>query len=348
MTILNIVKEIFEALGEPSDLDFWNSTRTAANTSSVAWKRLVDVVNEGCLALSSWKWPNGRQIRMRHVEDVVYLKMNPVEGVCSGVLPSSLEMAGLADGTNLQAGKLLVGEESGATGIVLWSSGTTLMLTGVEGSFVEGEKGKLYQREWKFETVTAALEAGQIITTTLAVDGGFAATNYGSTEAISGGTAGYDPATVTGIPVLAGKGAPIDVIGVYDVESGIALGETERQERYVSVGRNVVAPSSIQRIPRGFVLDTWPPEGMVVAVRFTRGPGVLGYTDTEAEPELPPQFHWGLVLWGKWWGLQRSLETNDAYAVRKDLESFMSQTRTEYDFQDEFVTGQMKAYPEGR
>lgn len=34
-----------------------------------------------------------------------------------------------------------------------------------------------------------ALEAGQIITTTLAVDGGFAATNYGSTEAISGGTA---------------------------------------------------------------------------------------------------------------------------------------------------------------
>jgi len=314
MTILNIVKEIFEALGEPSDLDFWNSTRTAANTSSVAWKRLVDVVNEGCLALSSWKWPNGRQIRMRHVEDVVYLKMNPVEGVCSGVLPSSLEMAGLADGTNLQAGKLLVGEESGATGIVLWSSGTTLMLTGVEGSFVEGEKGKLYQREWKFETVTA----------------------------------GYDPETVTGIPVLTGKGAPIDVIGVYDVESGIALGETERQERYVSVGRNVVAPSSIQRIPRGFVLDTWPLEGAVVAVRFTRGPGVLGYTDTEAEPELPPQFHWGLVLWGKWWGLQRSLETNDAYAVRKDLESFMSQTRTEYDFQDEFVTGQMKAYPEGR
>jgi len=314
MTILNIVKEIFEALGEPSDLDFWNSTRTAANTSSVAWKRLVDVVNEGCLALSSWKWPNGRQIRMRHVEDVVYLKMNPVEGVCSGVLPSSLEMAGLEDGTNLQAGKLLVGEESGATGIVLWSSGTTLMLTGVEGSFVEGEKGKLYQREWKFETVTA----------------------------------GYDPETVTGIPVLTGKGAPIDVIGVYDVESGIALGETERQERYVSVGRNVVAPSSIQRIPRGFVLDTWPLEGAVVAVRFTRGPGVLGYTDTEAEPELPPQFHWGLVLWGKWWGLQRSLETNDAYAVRKDLESFMSQTRTEYDFQDEFVTGQMKAYPEGR
>ena len=142
MTILNIVKEIFEALGEPSDLDFWDSTRTAANTSSVAWKRLVDVVNEGCLALSSWKWPNGRQIRMRHVEDVVYLKMNPVEGVCSGVLPSSLEMAGLEDGTNLQAGKLLVGEESGATGIVLWSSGTTLMLTGVEGSFVEGERGK--------------------------------------------------------------------------------------------------------------------------------------------------------------------------------------------------------------
>jgi len=34
-----------------------------------------------------------------------------------------------------------------------------------------------------------ALEAGQIITTTLAVDGGFAATNFGSTEAISGGTA---------------------------------------------------------------------------------------------------------------------------------------------------------------
>jgi hypothetical protein len=142
MTILNIVKEIFEALGEPSDLDFWNSTRTAANTSSVAWKRLVDVVNEGCLALSSWKWPNGRQIRMRHVEDVVYLKMNPVEGVCSGVLPSSLEMAGLEDGTNLQAGKLLVGEESGATGDCAVELGHYADVDRGRREFCGGGKGK--------------------------------------------------------------------------------------------------------------------------------------------------------------------------------------------------------------
>ena len=39
------------------------------------------------------------------------------------------------------------------------------------------------------KTFAGALEAGQVITTTLAVDGGFAATNFGSTEAISGGTA---------------------------------------------------------------------------------------------------------------------------------------------------------------
>jgi len=47
-------------------------------------------------------------------------------------------------------------------------------------------------------------------------------------------------------------------------------------------------------------------------------------------------------------GLARNLESNDAYAARKDLEDFMSKTRTEYDLQDEHAIGQIKIYPEGR
>ena len=92
----------------------------------------------------------------------------------------------------------------------------------------------------------------------------------------------------------------------------------------------------------------WPTSGKTFAVRYHRGPKVLTVNDAAVEPELPEQFHWAIMLHVVWWGLRRAQESNDAYATKKDLEDFMARTRTEYDLQDDIVSGQIKIYPQGR
>ena len=315
MTLKQIIVEIFEALGEPSDLEIYSDRDTDTIGQTLpGWKRLVDVVNSGCLALGMWKWPNGRQVRMRFPDAVAFMKTTARSGAATSVTSTSMSVAGLPAGSNLQAGKLVVGQTSGATATVLWSNGVDLVLTNVVGTFSEVETVKLYQREYKFTAATA-----------------------GSAYP----TAGY------GIPYFAANGTPLEVVQVEELSSQTVLASTARYERFLAPGTEVGTPGSIQKLPAGFLFDSWPTDGLAFAVRYMRGPKVLAYTDETTEPELPSQFHPGLVLYGIWWGYRRNQESNDAYSAKQDLNDFMARTRTEYDLQDELARGQIKMYPEG-
>lgn len=312
MTLQEIVVQVFEALGEPSDLNPYDTDGTTILTTSSGWTKLVDAINTGCLALSAWKWPSGRQIRMRLTEDTTVFEVNQSTKVVAGGGWSSPTLTvTVADSTaNLQVGKLAVGGTSGASGYVLYSSGVTLYLTKVSGTFLPGETVTLYQREFVF-------------------------------------VSGTDPRSAVGIPYTPANGVPLDIVGLHDIGNGTPLEETSKRERWLSPDSTVGTPTAFYRVPKGVVFDTWPTDGLTYVVRYQRGPKTLGYTITTEEPELPAQFHYGLVLFGTWWGLRRAQESNDAYAVKKDLEEFMLRTRTENDFQDDLVSGQVKLYPDG-
>lgn len=315
MTLQEIVVEIFEALGEPSELDFWTDRDSqTVNTSHLGWKKIVDVVNDGCLALSMWKWPNGRQVRFRHLEDTAYMTMEPLSGTVSGIAGNSMVISGLPAGSNLQVGKLVVGSTSGATGTILWSNGTSVVLTNVDGAFVNGETATVYQREFRFVPVSS----------------------------------GYDPTTVGGIPYFAANGKPLEVSQVISVTDGSKLAETFKDSRFLYADVSVGVPTSMYRIAGGFAVDVWPEKGLAYIVRYLRGPKQLGYTDIAVEPEVPVQFHRGLVLYGIWWGLRRAQESADAYATKRDLEDFMQRTRTEFDIHDDLSNHQAFMSPEGR
>lgn len=287
MTLQRIIQEVWESLGEPSDLDFWKTRPNEPDTSSEAWKQLVSVINEGILALSTWKWPNGRQIRMRHLEDSQWLQViNPVGQV------KSLGSFGLVEvGQSLEgelSGKMVKGKSSGSKGIVL---------TGVKDGFIG-----VVNKKGEFQ-VGEALEV------------------YGKRFGL-----GSKVLEVVGVNV---NGSELDLATEWQWAGSMETG----------------VPTSFRKMPRGFEVDVWPDSGVEMEVRVARAPKEV--LEPDEEPELPVQFHWGLVLWGKWWGLERGLETNDAYAVRKDLEDFMQTTRTEYDLQDEWVKGQMTIQSEG-
>jgi len=310
MTLQEIVVQVFEALGEPSDLNPYATDGTTVLVTSAGWKKLVDAVNIGCLQLSTWKWPNGRQIRMRFTEDTAVFEVNQKTFVVGSWTSPTLTLTTSTVTDNLYVGRLVVGATSGATGLVMYSSGMTVYLTKVTGTFTTGETVTFYQREFQF-------------------------------------VSGTDPRTAFGIPYTAANGVPFDIVGVTELGSSTPLDETSKRERFLTSESTVGTPTAFYRVPKGVVFDTWPTDGLAFLIRYQRGPRTLGYTETTAEPELPAQFHYGLVLFGIWWGLRRAQESNDAYATKKDLEEFMLRTRTENDFQDDLVSGQVKLYPDG-
>jgi len=285
MKLLTIINEIWESLGEPSDLDFWKSRPDEPDQSSKAWKQLVNVVNEGILALSTWKWPNSRQIRMRHLEDSQWVQVQHPRGTVTGVSSSGLLVV---DGLSGDLSGRMVRSQAGSQGMILRGvSGGVIGVVNQRGEFSVGDSLEVYQRRFGL---------GSRVMEVLGV-------GFGDTE--------------------------LELTTGFQWSGGMEVGE----------------PTAFRKIPRGFEVDKWPEDGFEMEVRVMRAPALVSEPDDE--PELPVQFHWGLILWGKWWGLERSLETNDAYAVRKDLEDFMQTTRTEYDLQDGATSGQFKVVSEG-
>jgi len=314
MTLKDIVIEVFEALGEPTDLDFWSDRDTqTVNTDSSGWKRLVDQVNSACMALSMWKWPTGRQVRMRFPYGEAILKPLILSGTLSGNT-SMWSVTGLDAGFGLHVDKLMVGQTSGAKGVVYWSKDTTLLVAQVSGTFQSGETVKLYRRKFPWKSVSS----------------------------------GYSLSSVDGIPYLPGQGSPLEIIGVRDIGNQTQLDRSYRGDFLPTPEPNEGVPLTFDVLANGLVFDVWPTDGLLFNVQYMRGPRKLGYEDSDEEPELPEQFHQGLVLWCEWWGLRRAQESNDAYSVKKDLDDFMARTRTEYDLQDEHAQGQITIYPEGK
>lgn len=53
------------------------------------------------------------------------------------------------------------------------------------------------------------------------------------------------------------------------------------------------------------------------------------------EPEVPEQYHYGIVLWGCWWGFRRQQENAAAYSLKRDFEDFMRSTVSVADISSE-------------
>jgi hypothetical protein len=153
---------------------------------------------------------------------------------------------------------------------------------------------------------------------------------------------------VHGIPYVAADGVPIEVVSVLDLETTTELDLSDKASSLLGAQALVGVPTEVRVVSGGVLFDVFPEADRNYMVRYFRGPKPMLVSEGAVAPELPVQFHEGLVIWGSWWGLTRGQETENAYSVKKDLEDFMARTRTEYDLQDEMVQGQVKVYPEGR
>ena len=318
MTLREIVVRAFTALGEPSDLPIYRFDTTTIDVAAAGWTALVDVVNQAQLELAAWKFPDGHQLRMRLNDAVAMFQTKSVTATLASVSGGLATLTGLTDGTDLYKGQLLTGGTSGASALVLSSFGaagsTTVYLVKQSGTFTPGETVTVRDREYRWNAVAAPV----------------------------------NPAIQTGIPYVRASGRPLEIVSVTDVDSETDLERHLKTDTLSVVSNATGRPASFVKIPSGVRLDIWPDATYTYMVRYARGPALLAYTDADVEPEVPAQMHRALELMAIWWGYRRAQESTDAYAVKRDLDDFLRRVRTEYDLQDEYTSGQIKVYPEGR
>ena len=67
MTAQQMVEEVWERVGEPSDLDPFQADGVTISTGSAGWLRTLRALNQGITAVASWRDPqSGRQFRFRN------------------------------------------------------------------------------------------------------------------------------------------------------------------------------------------------------------------------------------------------------------------------------------------
>lgn len=310
MTLETIVREAYETLGEYSDLQYTDENGALDQTSS-GWHRLVDAVNTALLEIASWKFPDGKCLRFRSLEETGILRTKVLScTIASGSTGSQIVSTNLAlEDDDYYAGMVIkYGTETrkvlmsrtlaGATELFLMSTPT------VDPSDLAAV---VAEREYHFvdnTTVGFGLFADGI---------------------------GYDPEA----------GHPLEIIDVYDMTDDSALTPMSRDDPLISRSAELGTPTSYYKLMRSLRFDLWPDEARTYTVRYLRSPRLLGYDDPTLEPELPEMFHRAIVLHVVWWGLRRAQENDSAYATKQDLDYLLRHLKTEYDFQGEFKTHQI-------
>jgi len=310
MTLQEIVRDVYEALGEPSDLEYLDDVGVV-DTALSGWQRMVDAVNRACLEISTWKFVDGRQLRFRFLEDNGLLKTEVYSttiasgSTSSQVLVTDLPVqddnyyAGMAIAIGTNTYRILFSRTETAT--------TEVFLLTLPGSDPTGLTATVSNREYFFTDATGL------------AFGTFA----------------------DGIAYIPANGTPLEILEITNLEDATPIAQEKKYNPVVAVTPSLSTPTMFYKITNGIRFNIWPDEELTYNVRYMRGPRVLAYTDTEVEPELPHNFHGAIVLHVLWWGYRRMQENNSAYATSKELVDMLRRLRTEYDLQGEFTTHQI-------
>lgn len=320
MTILEMVQDVFEALGEPSDLEYRDVDTLQPNTASEGWKRFMRVFNNAQTAIATWKFPEGRQLRFRSLEDVANFKTQHLEATLNPLTPYIDDTFLLSEITLDNNIKSYVGwllEVPGATTPMYRGRITSATPDGASGFFITLSPAPqhsliapmtgvyLYSREYFFKDVA------------------------GSIPPFIGPVVPYD----------GNNGMPLEVLDVEDVSHETEVTFTSRHETFIQSVPALGVPTQYYKLANGLRFDVWPEDEINYSVRYFRAPRPFG-VDTNQVCELPVNFHQCVALHALWWGYRRMQENNSAYSTKRDLDDMLRRLRTEFDLEGEFGRSQ--------
>jgi hypothetical protein len=133
---------------------------------------------------------------------------------------------------------------------------------------------------------------------------------------------------------------------VYMQNTGAQLERAPREERFISADPEIGDPTQYFTKGKVLYLNRVPDmsesdydEGYFLKVVAELMPYPLSEMGIDEEPEIPPQFHWGIILWALGWGHGLMQEETKRAVYQDEFRKFMRETIGELDMQDHLHDG---------
>ena len=302
MTLDRIRDDIWEQLGEASDLD------PDTDVSYSDGPLLTWVANQGQRALASYRDPvTGHILRMHNLVSDLYFQTGYVDSTLDADAPADNQLtfpaADVGDENDRYNG-WIVEAENGEQRLIVDYVGPTYTATlhkDWDTSPSSGDTYKLYKRFFLLTQAADPWSSDHII---LPV----ASTRYRA------------------------EGNFMELLRIEDTTQAKVLEEAPYDESFVTSATSRTDPQIWYRFGNRIVMDAGLAEQRWFRMEYYRLPTDM--VNAADEPEIPMQFHYGIVLWGIWWGHKRAGEAALAYSTKRDLQDFMRSVKTEDDVQD--------------
>lgn len=300
MDLDTIANEIWKNLGEIPDLN------PATDVSDGGNPMLHHVANLAQRRIASYKTLRGRILRLNNLVGEMYFKSSIIEG--------TLDAAGSTTTVVFPSGDVGAGDDRYNGWIV--------------------KVGTSYKIIMDYDTATRTATVHEAFSTAPA-----SGDTYGLYKKFSillesdHAWAGEHLILPTVTDRWRSEGNLLEVLKIEDLEDGRSLSKATRGEGFVGIQTSTGDPTRWYRFGNKLYFDYAPEEEKWFKLEYYRLPTEMALgTDS---PEIPEQFHYGIILWGTEWGYRREGESNEKYSTKKDFQEFMEQTISGMDVEDE-------------
>lgn len=297
MTVEEMVVEVYEQLGKPTDKRPYADDGETVDLATAGAASLLQWINRGYQRILTWRFRNGRILRFRTTERKLYFSGVEVTDTADAGTTTTITFPA-AVSTVADRYKDWVVEITGGTG-----SGQKRLIVAYSAARVA-----TVHKVW--DTVPDA-------TSTFKLTKNFSLYLPDSSAIVA-----------DHVPISSVSGI-MAVMKVVDLASGMALARADRTQDFTRIELSSGNPSVYQDFDGGLYFNSLVPAGRYYEVRYHGFPAAL--TELTDEPQIPPQFHEGILLWAVWWGLRRAQEYSGAYSTKKDLEDVMETALQQFD-----------------
>lgn len=305
MTLAEIRTEIWNDIGRPSNLD------PSTDTSYSSGPYLTFVANEGQRRIAMWKAPNGRQLRFHQLLSEVMFQSQVITGSLTTATTTGLtfdsSMERNADQYEGWVAEITSGTQNGQRRIITAYAvdGSSTVHEAYTTAPAAADTYRCYKRFWYLLPSTHLWIADHIT--------------------LPGEQDRYRA-----------EGNYLQPLKIVDMAEQRVLERAAHTESYDATLTEYGDSSEWYRFGNKIYLDKNQRDEKWFRMEYYRLPTELS-ADAD-EPEIPEEFHFGIVLFGRWWGYQRQQELRSAWAAKQDFNEFMGTTKTELDVESERET----------
>jgi len=300
MTLEEIRNEIWQQIGEPTDLD------PATDVQYGGLPLLTWVANEGQRQIATWK-DGPRVYRHPQLYGEVFFRTY----MLTDTIP---------DQTGLNANELLMPAACGAyddeyNGWLVECDGVQRVIMDYNGG------GMVATVDSDWDTTPAMGGVFKLMTRAyLLVD----STHPWAAENII-------------LPAVSDRwrseGNFVEILKIEDIVNQQELVRAPRVESYLTNMTSTGNPAAYFRRGNRLYFDRAPDSKLWLRMEYYRTP--TNMTLATNSPEISEQFHYAICLWGQWWGYRRSGDNAAAYSVKMDLKDYMGRVIVHDDIKDD-------------